>query len=126
MPKRIGIEVSIAIAEAVKLCDVDIICAYPITPQTHIVEHLSELVANGELDAEFIPVESEHSAMSVAVGASATGARVYTATSAQGLFLMHEVLFIASGMRLPIVMTVANRALSAPISIWNDHSDIMA
>ncbi len=126
MPKRVGMEVSIAIAEAVKLCDVDVISAYPITPQTHIVEHLSELVANGELDAEFIPVESEHTAMSVAVGASASGARVYTATAAQGLALMHEILFIASSMRLPIVMTVANRALSAPISIWNDHSDIMA
>jgi len=124
--KRVGMEVSIAIAEAVKLCDVDVISAYPITPQTHIVEHLSELVANGELDAEFIPVESEHTAMSVAVGASATGARVYTATSAQGLALMHEILFIASSMRLPMVMTVANRAMSAPISIWNDHSDIMA
>lgn len=126
MPKRVGIEVSIAIAEAVKLCDVDVISAYPITPQTHIVEHLSELVANGELDAEFIPVESEHSAISVATGASATGARVYTATSSQGLALMHEILFITSSMRLPVVMTVANRALSAPINIWNDHSDIMA
>jgi len=126
MPKRVGIEVSIAVAEAVKLCNADIICAYPITPQTHIVEHLSELVANGEIDAEFIPVESEHSAMSVGIGASAVGARVYTATSAQGLALMHELLYIASSMRLPIVMTVVNRALSAPISIWNDHSDIMA
>jgi len=126
MPKRVGIEVSIGIAEAVKLCDVDVISAYPITPQTHIVEHLSELVANGELDAEFIPVESEHTAISVGAGASATGARVYTATSSQGLALMHEILFIVSSMRLPIVMTVANRALSAPINIWNDHSDIMA
>jgi len=126
MPKRVGMEVSIGIAEAVKLCDVDVISAYPITPQTHIVEHLSELVANGELDAEFIPVESEHTAISVGAGASATGARVYTATSSQGLALMHEILFIVSSMRLPIVMTVANRALSAPINIWNDHSDIMA
>jgi len=126
MPKPIGMEVSIAVAEAVKLCDVDVVSAYPITPQTHIVEHLSELVADGELDAEFIPVESEHTAMSVCVGASATGARVYTATSSQGLALMHEILYIASSLRLPIVMTVANRSLSAPISIWNDHSDIMA
>jgi pyruvate ferredoxin oxidoreductase alpha subunit len=126
MPKRVGIEVSIAIAEAVKLCDVDVISAYPITPQTHIVEHLSELVANGELDAEFIPVESEHTAISVGTGSSAVGARVYTATSSQGLALMHEILFIVSAMRLPMVMTVANRSLSAPISIWNDHSDIMA
>ena len=126
MGKRVGMEVSIAIAEAVKLCDVDVISAYPITPQTHIVERLSEIVADGELDAEFIPVESEHTAISVAAGASATGARVYTATSAQGLALMHEILFIVSSMRLPVVMTVANRALSAPISIWCDHSDIMA
>ena len=126
MGKRIGIEVSIAVAEAVKLCDVDVISAYPITPQTHIVERLSEIIADGELDAEFIPVESEHTAISVAAGASATGARVYTATSAQGLALMHEILFIVSSMRLPVVMTVANRALSAPISIWCDHSDIMA
>lgn len=126
MLKRIGIETSLAVAEAVNMAKVDVVSAYPITPQTHIVEELSVYVANGELDAEFIPVESEHSAMSAAVGASAAGARVYTATSAQGLALMHEILFITSAMRLPIVMTVANRALSGPISIWNDHSDIMA
>ncbi len=90
------------------------------------MEELSQIVANGELEAAFIPVESEHTAMSAAVGSSATGARVYTATSAQGLALMHEILFIAASMRLPIVMTIANRALSGPISIWNDHSDIMA
>ncbi len=124
--KRVGMEVSIAAAEAVKMANVDCIAAYPITPQTHIVEHLSELVANGELDAEFIPVESEHSAISVCAGTSAVGARTYTSTSSQGLALMHEILFIVSGMRLPIVMSVANRALSAPLSIWNDHSDIMA
>ncbi|HCO12263.1 MAG TPA: pyruvate ferredoxin oxidoreductase [Desulfonauticus sp.] len=126
MAKRIGTEVSLAIAEAVKLAKVDVISAYPITPQTHIVEELSQIVANGELEAAFIPVESEHTAMSAAVGSSATGARVYTATSSQGLALMHEILFIAASMRLPIVMTIANRALSGPISIWNDHSDIMA
>jgi pyruvate ferredoxin oxidoreductase alpha subunit len=126
MSHRLGIETSLAIAEAVKMAKAEVISAYPITPQTHIVEHLSELVANGELDAEFIPVESEHSAMSAAVGAAAAGARVYTATAAQGLALMHEILFCASAMRTPMVMTVANRALSAPISIWNDHSDIMA
>ncbi|MEF2146013.1 MAG: pyruvate ferredoxin oxidoreductase [Desulfovibrionaceae bacterium] len=126
MLKRVGIEVSLAVAEAVKLAKADVISAYPITPQTHIVEELSHYVANGDLDAEFIPVESEHSAMSAAVGSSAAGARTYTATSAQGLALMHEILFIASAMRLPIVMTVANRSLSGPISIWNDHSDIMA
>ncbi len=125
MLKRVGIEVSLAVAEAVKLARAEVVSAYPITPQTHIVEELSIYVANGELDAQFIPVESEHSAMSAAMGAAATGARVYTATSAQGLALMHELLFIASSQRLPMVMTVANRALSGPISIWNDHSDIM-
>lgn len=126
MLQRKGIEVSLAVADAVKLARADVISAYPITPQTHIVEELSIHVANGDLDAEFIPVESEHSAMSAAIGSCAAGARTYTATSAQGLALMHEILFIASAMRLPIVMTVANRALSGPISIWNDHSDIMA
>jgi len=126
MEKRIGIEASIAIAEAVGLCDADVVAAYPITPQTHIVEHLSEMVADGHLDAAFVPVESEHSAMSVCCGTSAVGARTYTATSAQGLALMHEILFIAPALRLPIVMSVANRALSGPISIWNDHSDVMS
>lgn len=126
MPKRVGIEVSLAASEAACVADTDVIAAYPITPQTHIVEHLSELVADGRLDAEFIPVESEHSAMSVCIGSSAAGARTFTATSSQGLALMHELLFIAPVLRTPIVMTVANRALSAPINIWNDHSDIMA
>ncbi|MBA2849612.1 pyruvate ferredoxin oxidoreductase [Thermosulfuriphilus ammonigenes] len=126
MSKRVAMEVSIAIAEAVKMANVDVISAYPITPQTHIVEHLSEVVANGELDAEYITVESEHSAMSACLGAAATGARVFTSTSSQGLALMHEILFIAPPLRLPVVMVVANRALSAPISIWNDHGDIMA
>ncbi|WP_456433418.1 pyruvate ferredoxin oxidoreductase [Thermosulfuriphilus sp.] len=126
MSKRVAMEVSIAIAEAVKMAKVDVIAAYPITPQTHIVEHLSEVVANGELDAEYITVESEHSAMSACLGASAAGARVFTSSSAQGLALMHEILFIAPPLRLPVVMVVANRALSAPISIWNDHGDIMA
>lgn len=121
-----GIEVSIAMAESASLCRIDVVSAYPITPQTHVVEHLSKLVADGVLDAEYIPVESEHSAMSACVGASAVGARTFTATSAQGLALMHEILFIASGLRLPIVMVMANRALSAPLSIWNDHSDAMA
>ena len=126
MTKAKGLEVSLAVAEAVKQANVDVVAAYPITPQTHIVEELSVYVANGELDAEYIPVESEHTAMSASVGSSAAGARTYTATSAQGLAFMHEILFIASGMRLPIVMTVANRSMSAPISIWNDHSDIMS
>jgi pyruvate ferredoxin oxidoreductase alpha subunit len=126
MTTRVGIEVSIAVADAVKLCNADVIAAYPITPQTHIVEHLAELVANGELDAEYIPVESEHSAMSACLGSAASGARTFTATSSQGLALMNEVLFVASGMRLPIVMVVANRVLSAPLSIWPDHSDMMS
>jgi pyruvate ferredoxin oxidoreductase alpha subunit len=126
MATRVGIEVSIALAEAVGLANTDIIAAYPITPQTHIVEHLSELVADGELDAAFIPVESEHSAMSACLGSAAAGARTFTATAGQGLELMHEVLYIASSMRLPIVMAVANRALSSPLSVWSDHSDAMA
>jgi len=126
MEKRLGLEASIAIAEVVCRCDADIVAAYPITPQTHVVEHLSELVADGELDAAFVPVESEHSAMSVCCGTAAVGARTFTATASQGLALMHEILFIASALRLPIVMTVANRALSGPINIWNDHSDVMA
>jgi pyruvate ferredoxin oxidoreductase alpha subunit len=123
---RIGIEVSIAIAEAVKLANPDVIAAYPITPQTHIVEHLAELVADGELDAEYVPVESEHSAMSACLGSAASGARTFTATASQGLSLMNEVIYVASPMRLPIVMAVANRALSAPLSIWCDHSDLMS
>jgi pyruvate ferredoxin oxidoreductase alpha subunit len=126
MGKRVGIEVSLALSEAVKMADADVIAAYPITPQTHIVEHLAELVADGELDAEFIPVESEHSAMSTCIGSSAAGARTFTATSSQGLALMHEILFMPPALRLPIVLAVANRAMSPPISIWNDHSDIMA
>jgi pyruvate ferredoxin oxidoreductase alpha subunit len=126
MTTRVGIEVSIAVADAVKLANADVIAAYPITPQTHIVEHLAELVANGELDAEYIPVESEHSAMSACLGSAASGARTFTATSSQGLALMNEVLFVASGMRLPIIMAVANRALSSPLSIWGDHSDVMS
>jgi pyruvate ferredoxin oxidoreductase alpha subunit len=124
--KLIGMETSLVVAEAVKLCDTDVVAAYPITPQTHIVEHLSDLVANGELDAEYIPVESEQSAMSSCLGSSAAGARTFTATSSQGLALMNEMLFIAPVLRTPIVMAIANRALSAPINIWNDHSDIMS
>jgi len=126
MTTRIGIEVSIGLADAVKMANPDVVAAYPITPQTHIVEHLAELVANGELDAEYIPVESEHSAMSACLGSAAVGARTFTATASQGLELMHEVLYVASSMRLPIVMAVANRAISAPLSIWCDHSDMMA
>ena len=126
MGKRVGIEVSLAIAEAAKMADVDVVAAYPITPQTHIVERMAELVANGDLDAEYIPVESEHSAMSACLGSSAIGARTFTATAGQGLELMHEVLYVASAMRLPIIMAVANRALSSPLNVWGDQSDLMA
>ncbi len=126
MANRVGMEVSVAIGEAAKQANVDVVAAYPITPQTHIVEHLAELVANGELDAAYIPVESEHSAMSACLGSAAVGARTFTATAGQGLELMHEVLYVASSMRLPVVMAVANRALSSPLSVWGDHSDAMA
>jgi pyruvate ferredoxin oxidoreductase alpha subunit len=118
-------EVTTACAEAAALCRLDVASVYPITPQSHIAEHLSDIVANGEIDAEYITVESEHSALSAAMGASATGARVFTATSSQGLIYMQEVMPITSAMRLPVVMAVANRAVSGPINIWNDHSDIM-
>ena len=126
MGKRVGLEVSFAASEAVKLANVDLIAAYPITPQTHIVERLSEFVNNGELDAEFVPVESEHSAMSVCTGAAAVGARTFTCTSSQGLILMSEIVFCAAAMRLPVFMVLANRSLSNPISIWNDHTDVMS
>lgn len=126
MIEKKGIEVSIAASEAAKLARVEVIAAYPITPQTHIVEHLAEIVANGELDAVYLNVESEHSALSACCGSSAAGARTFTSTSAQGMELMHEILFIASGLRLPIVMAAVNRALSSPLSIWGDHSDVMA
>jgi pyruvate ferredoxin oxidoreductase alpha subunit len=121
-----GVEVSIALAEAVAQANADCIAAYPITPQTHIVEHLAELVADGELDAEFIPVESEHSAMSVCCGTAAAGARTFTSTSSQGLALMSEIVFITASLRLPVVMALVNRSLSGPLSIWNDHSDVMS
>jgi pyruvate ferredoxin oxidoreductase alpha subunit len=115
------------VAEAIARCRPEVICAYPISPQTHIVEALSVLVASGELTpCEFVNVESEFAAMSVAIGASATGARAYTATASQGLLYMAEALYNASGLGLPIVMTVANRAIGAPINIWNDHSDAMS
>ena len=121
------IEGSRAVAEAVALCRPEVICAYPISPQTHIVEGLGELVKSGALNpCEFINVESEFAAMSVAIGASAAGARSYTATASQGLLFMAEAIYNASGLGLPIVMTVANRAIGAPINIWNDHSDSMS
>jgi pyruvate ferredoxin oxidoreductase alpha subunit len=121
------IEGSHAVAEAVALARPEVICAYPISPQTHIVEGLGELVKSGQLQpCEFINVESEFAAMSVAIGASAAGARTYTATASQGLLFMAEAVYNASGLGLPIVMTVANRAIGAPINIWNDHSDSMS
>jgi len=120
-------EGSEAVAEAVALCRPEVICAYPISPQTHIVESLGRRVGSGDLArCEFINVESEFAAMSVAIGASAAGARSYTATASQGLLYMAEAVFNASGLGLPIVMTVANRAIGAPINIWNDHSDAMS
>ena len=121
------VEGSKAVADTVAACRPAVICAYPISPQTHIVEGLSQLVKNGTLEnCEFINVESEFAAMSVAIGSSATGARTYTATASQGLLYMVEAVYNASGLGLPIVMTVANRAIGAPINIWNDHSDSMS
>ena len=121
------VEGSAAVAEAVALARPEVICAYPISPQTHIVEGLGERVKDGSLShCEFINVESEFAAMSVAIGSSAAGARTYTATASQGLLFMAEAVYNASGLGLPIVMTVANRAIGAPINIWNDHSDSMS
>lgn len=125
MTRRMGLTGNEAVALAWKQIRPHVVAAYPITPATQIVERFSEYVAQGEVDTEFVPVESEHSALSACVGAAAAGARVLTATASQGLALMHEVLYIASGLRLPIVMNVANRALSAPINIHGDHSDTM-
>jgi pyruvate ferredoxin oxidoreductase alpha subunit len=124
---RRQLEGSRAVALTVARCRPEVVCAYPISPQTHIVEALAELVRSGELTpCEYLNVESEFAAMSVAIGASATGARAYTATASQGLLFMAEALYNASGLGLPIVMTVANRAIGAPINIWNDHSDAMS
>src|SRR6187397_3203843 len=124
---REQIEGSQAVAHAVQLCRPEVISAYPISPQTHIVESLSDRVRSGELEhCEYLMVESEFGALSACIGSSAAGARSYTATSSQGLLFMAEALFNASGLGLPVVMTVANRALGAPINIWNDHSDAMS
>lgn len=117
------LEGSKAVAEVVALCKPAVIAAYPITPQTHIVEELAQLVADGKLKSKYLEVESEFTAISACLGATAAGYRSFTATSSQGLVLMHEVLFTTAGMRLPVVMVVANRALSAPINIWNDEQD---
>ncbi|MEM3956544.1 MAG: pyruvate ferredoxin oxidoreductase [Candidatus Bathyarchaeia archaeon] len=125
MAKVMGLTGNEAVAYAVKQCNVDVVAAYPITPQTIMVEVISQYIYDGEMDAEFICVESEHSAMSACIGASLAGARVFTGTASQGLALMHEMLYIASGLRCPIVMGVANRALSAPLNIHGDHSDMM-
>ncbi|ALM75920.1 MULTISPECIES: pyruvate synthase subunit PorA [Thermococcus] len=126
MPMRKVMKGNEAAAWAAKLAKPKVIAAFPITPSTLVPEKISEFVANGELDAEFIKVESEHSAISACVGASAAGVRTFTATASQGLALMHEILFIAAGMRLPIVMAIGNRALSAPINIWNDWQDTIS
>lgn len=121
------VEGSVAVAEAVALCRPEVVCAYPITPQTHIVEGVGALVKSGELEnCEFINVESEFAALSVAIGASAAGARAYTATASQGILFMAEAVYNAAGLGLPIVMTVGNRAIGAPINIWNDHTDAMS
>jgi pyruvate ferredoxin oxidoreductase alpha subunit len=121
------IEGSQAVAEAIGLCRPEVICAYPITPQTHIVENLGQMVDKGQIDpCEYINVESEFAAMSVAIGASAAGARAYTATASQGLLFMAEAVYNASGLGLPIVMTIGNRAIGAPINIWNDHQDSLS
>ena len=121
------VEGSHSTAEAIALCRPEVICAYPITPQTHIVEGLGEMVKKGDLkNCEFINVESEFAALSVAIGASAAGARAYTATASQGLLFMAEAVYNAAGLGLPIVMTLGNRAIGAPINIWNDHSDAMS
>ncbi|MDP3025446.1 MAG: transketolase C-terminal domain-containing protein [candidate division Zixibacteria bacterium] len=119
------IEGSMAVAEAVKVCRPHVISAYPITPQTHIVENLSQFVADGDLKSQFVNVESEFGAASVILGASATGARAYSTTTSQGLLLMTEVLFNIAGLRFPVVITCTNRAVSAPINIWNDQQDVM-
>ncbi|MGH9019965.1 MAG: transketolase C-terminal domain-containing protein [Acidimicrobiales bacterium] len=124
---RRQVEGSYAVAATVALCRPEVVCAYPISPQTHIIEAVGEMVKTGDLaPCEFINVESEFAAMSVAIGASAAGARAYTATASQGLLFMAEAVYNAAGLGLPIVMTLANRAIGAPINIWNDHSDAMA
>lgn len=124
--ERMPLSTNYAVAYAAKACDIDVVAVYPITPQVEVAERIGQFVADGELNAEYIPVESEHSALSACIGASAAGARAFTATASQGLALMHECLFIASACRLPIVMAITNRTLSAPINIHCDHSDAMS
>jgi len=125
MTKMIGMTGNEAVAEAMRQINPDVVAAYPITPQTEIVQIYSSFVSNGQVDTELVTVESEHSAMSATVGAASAGARAMTATSANGLALMWEIVYICSSMRLPVVMPVVNRALSGPINIHNDHSDTM-
>jgi len=124
--QRLGLNGDEAVAYAAKQCEVDVVAAYPITPQTIIVEKFSEYVANGEVKTEFVCTESEHSALTACLAASATGARTFTASASAGLALMHEILFVTSGSRAPVVMAIANRALSSPLNIHGDHSDSMA
>lgn len=119
-------EGSMAVAQAVRACRPAVVSAYPITPQTHIIENLAQMVANGELDAEYILADSEFSAASIVAGASATGVRAYTASSAQGLLLMTEVIYYLAGTRLPVVFTGANRQITAPIGLQPDHQDTMS
>jgi pyruvate ferredoxin oxidoreductase alpha subunit len=125
MGKRIALEGSFAVAEAVKMANVDVVAAYPITPQTHIIERLAEMIADGDLHAAYIAVESEHSAMCACSGASSVGARAFTASSGQGFMLMHEVFYWVAAVRQPVVMVVTNRAVGPPMNIWGDHSDVM-
>lgn len=117
------IEGSAAIARIIKMCKPGVISAYPITPQTHIGENLAQFIADGEMNCEFVNSESEHSSASIILGVSAVGVRTYNSTSSQGLLLMAEVLYSIAGMRLPLVVTCANRAVSSPINIWNDQQD---
>ncbi len=124
--ETMGLNGDEAVAYAAKQCDVDVVAAYPITPQTIIVEKFSEYVANGEVKTEFVCTESEHSALTACLAASATGVRTFTASASAGLALMHEILFVTSGSRAPVVMAIANRALSSPLNIHGDHSDSMA
>lgn len=123
---RKALEGSQAIAQTVALCRPQVVAAYPITPQTHIVENIAKLVANGKMDCELVSVESEFSAASLVLGAASAGSRTYTASASQGILLMSEVLYNIAGLRVPVVMTCANRAISAPLSIWNDQQDSMA
>ena len=125
-PIRKVVSGNYAAAYAVKHARVQVVAAYPITPQTSIIEKIAEFIANGEADIQYVPVESEHSAMAATIGASAAGARAFTATAAQGLALMHEMLHWASGARLPIVMVDVNRAMAPPWSVWDDQTDSLA